>query len=123
MELGAFSISLNVKDIQASLKFYETLGFEVFGGEVTQGWVILKHGTTTLGLFQGMFPRNMLTFNPRWNSDAQAIEDGDDIRSLQKAFTDQGIKIDPLIDENSTGPASFMLEDPDGNPILFDQHL
>ncbi|MEY8096739.1 VOC family protein [Falsihalocynthiibacter sp. S25ZX9] len=123
MELGAFSVSLNVKDIQVSLAFYEKLGFEIFHGDVAQGWLILQLGTTTIGLFQGMFPRNILTFNPGWDSQAKPLDDFDDVRVLQKAFAERGLDAGQPIDPDSQGPASFMIVDPDGNPILIDQHV
>lgn len=123
MELGAFSVSLSVKDLDASRAFYEKLGFEIFHGDATQGWLILQHGTTTIGLFQGMFPRNMLTFNPGWDAQAKPLENFDDVRALQKTFAERGLDIGQPIDPASQGPASFMIEDPDGNPILIDQHV
>ncbi|MBU3025944.1 VOC family protein [Zobellia galactanivorans] len=123
MHLGNFSVSLNVKDIQASKQFYETLGFSVFGGDASQNWLIMKNGDATLGLFQGMFDKNILTFNPGWNSNAEKLDTFTDIRDLQKQLKAQGITLDLEADEQSTGPASFMLKDPDGNPILVDQHL
>lgn len=122
MSLGAFSVSLTVSDIAVSRAFYEKLGFSVFAGEQAQGWLIMKSGLTAIGLFQGMFERNMLTFNPGWNHDASEAESYTDIRILQKQLQDQGIAIAEPIDETSTGPASFSVTDPDGNPILFDQH-
>ena len=122
MELGAFSISLTVKDLKKSKEFYEKLGFTVKnpGGD---NWVVLKNGTCVIGLFNGMFDKNMLTFNPGWNSDAQALEKFTDVRQLQGELKQQGVDIMPEADETSTGPAYFMLHDPDGNPILFDQHI
>lgn len=123
MELGAFSVSLNVKDIQASVTFYQKLGFETFGGDATQGWLILRNGTTTIGLFQGMFPRNLLTFNPGWDAEAKPRDSFSDVRALQKDLNERGIKTGEQIDPGSQGPASFMIEDPDGNPILIDQHV
>ena len=122
MELGAFSISLNVKDLAASQSFYEKLGFGVFGGDAAQNWLIMKNGACVIGLFQGMFEKNMLTFNPGWNSDAQPLDAFTDVRELQKALRAQGMPIGNPADETTTGPASFMLVDPDGNPILIDQH-
>ncbi len=122
MKLGAFSISLAVKDITSSRAFYETLGFTVFGGNQDQGWLILKHQTTIIGLFQGMFEKNMLTFNPGWDSDAKELPDFDDVRTIQRRLKDQGISLETEADESTTGPASFVVHDPDGNPILFDQH-
>ncbi|MDO6516491.1 VOC family protein [Zobellia uliginosa] len=123
MHLGNFSVSLNVKNIQVSKQFYETLGFSVFGGDASQNWLIMKNGDATVGLFQGMFDKNILTFNPGWNSDAEKLDSFTDIRDLQKQLKAQGITLDLEADEQSTGPASFMLKDPDGNPILVDQHL
>src|SRR5215510_14101299 len=123
MELGAFSISLAVKDIEASRKFYEAFGFTVFGGNAAQNWLILKNGGHVIGLFQGMFEKNMLTFNPGWDSNAQKLASFTDIRELQRQLKAQGIQLLQEADESSTGPASFMALDPDGNPILFDQHV
>jgi lactoylglutathione lyase len=123
MELGAFSVSLSVKDIQASKPFYEKLGFEVFGGDITQNWLILKNGSTVIGLFQGMFENNILTFNPGWDQIATKIESFTDIRDIQRQLKAKGIKLKAEADENTSGPASFMLADPDGNAILFDQHV
>ncbi|WP_276169028.1 VOC family protein [Zobellia alginiliquefaciens] len=123
MQLGNFSVSLNVKDIQASKQFYETLGFSVFAGEIDQNWLILKNGNATIGLFQGMFDKNILTFNPGWNSNAEALDSFNDVRELQKHFKEKGITLDLEADQKTTGPASIMLKDPDGNPILIDQHV
>lgn len=123
MELGAFSISLAVKDIKASRDFYEKLGCKVFMGDESQNWLILKNGKHVVGLFQGMFERNMLTFNPGWDGDAQKLEAFTDIRELQKQLKAQGVELMSEADESTTGPASFMVIDPDGNPILFDQHV
>lgn len=123
MELGAFSFSLSVKDIHASKAFYEKLGFKVFMGELTQNWLILKNGEHVIGLFQEMFEKNTLTFNPGWDSNAQPLDTFTDIRDLQKQLKAQGINFISEADETTTGPASFMLLDPDGNPILFDQHV
>ena len=122
MKLGAFSISLTVKDIHASLKFYEALGFISIGGNVADKWLILKNGSTVIGLFEGVFDRNMLTFNPGWDEKGENLEEFTDIRELQKQLKDKGIALSSEADESSTGPTSFMLFDPDGNPILFDQH-
>ncbi len=122
MNLGAFSLSLSVKDIAASQAFYEKLGFTVIGGEREQGWLILKSPTCVLGLFQGMFEKNMLTFNPGWDSNAQPLEQFMDVREIQKVLKSAGITLDSEADESTTGPASFMLTDPDGNPVLVDQH-
>ena len=123
MELGAFSVSLTVKDIHASKAFYEKLGFQVFGGDIDQNWLILKNGATVIGLFQGMFENNLLTFNPGWDQDANTVSAYSDIRQLQQALKTQGIEAGDAIDPSTTGPASFMIFDPDGNPILFDQHV
>jgi len=122
MELGVFSVSLAVKDLQASKAFYEKLGFTVFAGN-GQNWQILKNGTTVIGLFQGMFERNILTFNPGWDSDAQLVDGFTDVRELQRQLKAQGIALATEADETTTGPASFMVIDPDGNPILVDQHV
>ena len=123
MELGNFSISLAVKDIAASKAFYEKFGFTVFGGDAAQGWLILKNGEHVIGLFQGMFEKNMLTFNPGWDSNAQKLAAFTDIRELQRGLKAQGVQLQPEADESTSGPASFMAVDPDGNPILFDQHV
>lgn len=123
MELGAFSVSLAVKDIHASKAFYETLVFSEFGGDITQNWLILKNGTTVIGLFQGMFERNSLTFNPGWDQEAQTLDSFTDVRELQHKLKEQGVEVLAEVDENSTGPASFMVVDPDGNPVLIDQHV
>jgi len=123
MELGAFSISLAVKDIKVSQAFYEKLGFKVFFGDVSQDWLILKNGEHVIGLFQGMFERNMLTFNPGWDSNAQKLDTFTDVRELQKQLKAQGVEFISEADERTAGPASFMLIDPDGNPILVDQHV
>jgi len=123
MELGAFSASLTVKDIQVSKEFYEKLGFEFFGGDISQNWVILKNGDTVIGLFQGMFEKNMLTFNPGWDGNAQELDDFTDVREIQRQLKGQGVEFIDEADESTTGPASFMVLDPDGNPILFDQHV
>ncbi len=122
MELGAFSISLAVKDIAASKAFYEKLGFSVFGGNQDQCWLIMKSGTTLIGLFQGMFEKNMLTFNPGWDSDAKNLADFMDVRKIQEDLAAQGIKMDQQADPSSVGPAHISITDPDGNPILIDQH-
>ncbi len=122
MELGVFSVSLAVKDLQASKAFYEKLGFSVFAGN-GQNWQILKNGTTVIGLFQGMFEKNILTFNPGWNSDAQVVDGFTDVRELQRQLKAQGVTLMTEADETTTGPASFIAVDPDGNPILVDQHV
>jgi len=123
MELGAFSISLAVKDIKASKAFYEKLGFKVFMGDISQNWLILKNGEHAIGLFQGMFERNTLTFNPGWDSNAQKLESFVDVRELQKQLKAEGLEFISEVDESTSEPASFMLLDPDGNPILVDQHV
>lgn len=122
MNLGAFSVSLTVKDINASKAFYETLGFEQLGGDCGQGWTILKNGEHVIGLFQGMFDKNMLTFNPGWNQAAQNTDAFTDVRELRDALAAKGIDIKHDGIENDSGPGSIMIEDPDGNPILIDQH-
>ncbi|TCJ03368.1 VOC family protein [Cytobacillus praedii] len=122
MELGAFSVSLTVKDIQVSKAFYENLGFQVFGGNMDQNWLIMKNENCIIGLFQGMFEKNILTFNPGWNQNAENLETFTDIRDLQKQLKEKGIKITTEADESSEGPAHFTIEDPDGNQILVDQH-
>jgi catechol 2,3-dioxygenase-like lactoylglutathione lyase family enzyme len=123
MKLGTFSLSLTVKDLATSRAFYEKLGFREVMGEPKKNWLILRHGETTLGLFQGMFPRNTLTFNPGWDGQNQPLPQFDDIRELQRHFKAQGLKLDLEADEKSKGPAHLMLTDPDGNPILLDQHI
>ncbi|WP_421789335.1 VOC family protein [Hyphobacterium sp.] len=122
MPLGAFSVSLAVKDIEASKKFYEILGFTTMGGDQSQGWLILKNGDTILGLFQGMFEKNTLTFNPGWDQDANNLDEFEDVRALQQKFKDAGLDVGDPIDPESSGPAHFALTDPDGNPVLIDQH-
>jgi predicted enzyme related to lactoylglutathione lyase len=123
MELGAFSVSLTVKDIKSSKVFYEKLGFKTFGGDITQNWLILKNGNCVIGLFQGMFDKNVLTFNPGWDGNAKRLDNFTDIRELQHQLKEQGVEFVSKADEMSTGPASFMILDPDGNPILVDQHV
>jgi lactoylglutathione lyase len=123
MDLGTFSVSLAVKDLQASREFYEKLGFEVFAGDAAQNWLILKNGDHAIGLFQGMFERNILTFNPGWDSNAQKLEDFTDVRDLQRELKARGVTLQQEADEDSTGPASLVVVDPDGNPILLDQHV
>ena len=123
MELGAFSVSLAVKDIEVSRVFYEKLGFSVFGGDPSQNWLIMKNGENTIGLFQGMFDSNIMTFNPGWNSDTSSKEDFTDVREIQKKLKDEGLELISEAEEDSTGPASLMLADPDGNTILIDQHV
>lgn len=123
MELGAFSISLSVKNIQASKSFYEKLGFQVFGGDEAQNWLMMKNGDHVIGLFQGMFEENILTFNPGWDQDCNTLDSFTDVRDLQREVKAQGLSLEQEADESSTGPASFVLVDPDGNPILIDQHV
>ena len=123
MELGAFTISLTVKDIEDSRVFYEKFGFKVFGGDVSQNWLILKNGDHAIGLFQGMFEKNTLTFNPGWDSNARKLGAFTDIRDLQRHLKAQGVEFVSEVDESTTGPASFIVVDPDGNPILVDQHV
>ena len=123
MELGAFSISLAVKDLAASKAFYEKLGFQAFGGEADQNWLIMKNGDHIVGLFQDMFEKNMLTFNPGWDQNANKLDSFTDVRELQQKFKAQGLELMNEADESTTGPASFFLLDPDGNPILIDQHV
>lgn len=122
LKLGAFSISLNVKNIHHSKEFYEKLGFKVMGGNIDQNWLILKNENTVIGLFQGMFNENLLTFNPGWNQNAENLEDYDDIRTIQHKLKSSGIELISEVDSTTTGPAHFMIKDPDGNTILFDQH-
>ena len=123
MELGNFSVSLAVKDIAASKAFYEKLGFKEFMGKQAQNWLIMKNGAHVIGLFQGMFPSNILTFNPGWNSDAQPLGKFTDVRELQRQLKAGGVAMITQADEATTGPASFMVADPDGNTILVDQHV
>lgn len=123
MKLGAFSVSLNVKDLSASKAFYEHLGFSVFGGDMEQNYLIMKNGETIIGLFQGMFENNILTFNPGWDQNAQNVEEFTDVREIQKHIKSKGISVDPEADESGSGPASIMITDPDGNTILIDQHV
>jgi len=123
MELGAFSISLSVKDLAVSQSFYEKLGFTVFGGDASQNWLIMKNGDHIIGLFKGMFENNILTFNPGWDQQANTLDSFTDVRDLQKALKEQGVTLLQEADENTSGPASITLMDPDGNPILIDQHL
>jgi len=123
MNLGAFSISLAVKDLEASRKFYEKFGFKVFAGNASQNWLILKNGDHAIGLFKGMFEKNILTFNPGWDSNAQKVDVFTDVRDLQRQLKAKGVALQTEVDETSMGPASFMVVDPDGNPILVDQHV
>ena len=123
MQLGAFSVSLSVKDLQASKAFYERFGFATFAGNAAQGWLMLKNGDHVIGLFQGMFEKNILTFNPGWDQNAKALASFTDVRELQRALKANGVTFVQEADETTSGPASFMVEDPDGNPILVDQHV
>lgn len=123
MDLGSFSISLAVKDIEASRDFYTKLGFQVFGGDVSQNWLIMKNNDHTIGLFQGMFESNIMTFNPGWDQSANALSSFTDIRDIQRHLKEMGVNLVSEADESSSGPASFMLTDPDGNMILVDQHV
>ena len=123
MDLGAFSVSLSVKDIEASKNFYEKLGFQVMGGDQSQNWLILNNGDTVIGLFQGMFEGNLLTFNPGWNQNAEKVDTFTDVRELQHELKAQGIEFTQEADETTTGPAHFIVVDPDGNTILIDQHV
>ena len=121
MKLGAFSVSLAVKDIHASKAFYENLGFSIFAGDIERNYLIMKNDSAVIGLFQGMFENNIMTFNPGWDQNAKAIEDFEDIRVIQKRLKEKRVKLSSKADENTTGPANFFVEDPDGNSILFDQ--
>jgi lactoylglutathione lyase len=123
MELGAFSVSLAVENLEVSRAFYERLGFAVFAGDASQNWLIMKNGDHAIGLFQGMFERNTLTFNPGWDSNARELDKFTDIRDLQRQLKAEGVELMSEADESTTGPASFVLLDPDGNPILVDQHV
>jgi lactoylglutathione lyase len=123
VELGNFSVSLAVKDIEASRRFYEKLGFSVFMGDQAQNWLIMKNGDHAIGLFQGMFEKNILTFNPGWDSNAQTLGTFTDVREIQRQLKASGVTLMTEADEGSTGPASFMIADPDGNTILIDQHV
>ncbi|MCA0970660.1 VOC family protein [Halobacillus litoralis] len=122
MDLGAFSVSLSVKDIHRSKEFYEKLGFEATGGDVNQNWLIMKNDDKVIGLFQGMFEKNILTFNPGWNNQAEELEGFTDVRDLQKELKQKGVELTREADEATEGPEHITLEDPDGNPILIDQH-
>lgn len=122
MKLGAFSVSLSVKDLAASKAFYEKLGFEKFGGD-GQHYLIMKNGESLIGLFQGMFEGNILTFNPGWDSNANQLDEFDDVREIQRELKGQGVKLEREADENTSGPASIVLIDPDGNAVLIDQHV
>src|SRR6185369_10538678 len=122
-DLGNFSVSLAVKDIEASRLFYEKLGFKVVMGDQSRNWLIMKNGDHAIGLFQGMLDKNILTFNPGWDSNAQKLASFTDVRDLQRQLKAQGVQLQQEADESTTGPASFMVTDPDGNPILVDQHV
>ena len=123
MKLGAFSVSLNVKDINISKEFYENLGFDVFAGDIEKNYLIMKNENSLVGLFQGMFENNILTFNPGWDTSANKLENFDDVREIQSKLKEKGVKLVNEADENTTGPASFVVMDPDGNTILIDQHV
>ena len=123
MELGNFSVSLAVTDIEVSKQFYEKLGFTLFAGDQSQNWLIMKNGDAVIGLFQGMFEKNILTFNPGWDNKAQPLQEFTDVRELQRQLKASGVNIITEADDTSTGPASFIIADPDGNPILIDQHV
>ncbi|BBM82338.1 VOC family protein [Candidatus Uabimicrobium amorphum] len=123
MELGAFSVSLSVKDINVSKEFYEKLGFAMVGGDVAQNWAIMRNGDHTIGLFQGMFEKNAMTFNPGWDKTCNKLDSFADVRELQKKFKAAGVEIKDEVDESTSGPGNFSVVDPDGNPILFDQHV
>jgi lactoylglutathione lyase len=123
MELGAFSVSLAVKDLEASRQFYEKLGFAAFAGEAASNWLMLRNGAHVIGLFQGMFEKNILTFNPGWTQEAGPLASFTDVRELQRRLREQGVGFVQEADETTMGPASFIVEDPDGNPILVDQHV
>ena len=123
MQLGAFSVSLTVKDIKASAAFYEKFGFAAFGGDIDQNWLIMRNGDTVIGLFQGMFEQNSLTFNPGWGQDAQPVESFTDVRDLQRELKEAGVEFVAEADPDTTGPASFVVQDPDGNPVIVDQHV
>jgi len=123
MDLGNFSVSLAVKDIEASRLFYEKLGFKVFMGDQSQHWLIMKNGDHVIGLFQGMFDKNILTFNPGWDHNAEKLASFTDVRDLQRQLKAQGVQLQQEADESTIGPASFIVTDPDGNPILVDQHV
>ena len=123
MELGAFSVSLTVSDLEASRSFYEKLGFEVFHGDATQNWLMMRNGDHVIGLFHGMFDKNILTFNPGWDQYANSLDSFTDVRELQRSLKEQGVELQSEADESTAGPASIVLVDPDGNPVLIDQHV
>lgn len=123
MELGNFSVSLTVKDIKASKAFYEKLDFKEVGGKLEENWIVLQNGNARIGLFQGMFDKNIMTFNPGWTKDKETLKDFQDVRELQRTLKARGITMAPEADETTEGPAYFMVTDPDGNTLLFDQHV
>ncbi|MBB2148334.1 VOC family protein [Pedobacter gandavensis] len=123
MKLGACFISLTVKDIKVSKQFYENLGFSVFAGSLDMNYLIMKNGNALIGLFEGMFEKNMITFNPGWDENAKLLDSFDDIRVIQRQLKNAGLHLETEADENTNGPASLILIDPDGNPILIDQHV
>ncbi len=123
MKLGAFSVSLSVKDLKASKTFYETLGFQVFAGDMDRNYLIMKNEDTLIGLFQGMFENNILTFNPGWDANAQKLDSFDDVRQIQRSLKEKGVALQQEADESTSGPAGITLLDPDGNAILIDQHV
>lgn len=123
MKLGAFSVSLNVKDIQVSRQFYENLGFEVLAGDLQKNYFIMKNENALIGLFQGMFEKTILTFNPGWDENGNKIAEFEDVRAIQRQLKGKGVKLLSEADEQTSGPAGFFIEDPDGNQILIDQHV
>ena len=123
MDLGAFSVCLTVKDIHASKEFYEKLGFTQRSGDISQNWVVLKNGIAVIGLFQGMFDKNIMTFSPGWDQDAKELKEYADVRDIQKEFKKKGVKLSKEANEETSGPEHFILEDPDGNKIMFDQYV
>jgi catechol 2,3-dioxygenase-like lactoylglutathione lyase family enzyme len=123
LELGAFSLSLAVKDLAASRRFYEALGFAVYAGDPAHNYLILRNGSTTIGLFQGMFEKNLLTFNPGWDADCQTLPQFTDVRDIQRRLRERGIEPTTVADESGSGPAHLVVTDPDGNPVLIDQHV
>jgi catechol 2,3-dioxygenase-like lactoylglutathione lyase family enzyme len=123
MDLGAFSVSLTVKDLTVSSQFYAKLGFTAFAGDAAHGWLVLRNGDSVIGLFQGMFDRNLMTFNPGWDTNAQPVDSFTDVRELQRELKASGLEPAPEVDGSASGPAYFMLTDPDGNQILVDQHV
>lgn len=123
MKLGAFSVSLSVKDLAVSKAFYENIGFSSFGGDMKMNYLIMKNGNALVGLFQGMFEGNILTFNPGWDENASKLESYDDVRAIQKHLIEKAVKLDSQVEEGTTGPASLTITDPDGNIILIDQHV